>query len=328
MRYRLLLFGVLIAVGWMALAMKTNDNPKISPKNKRLKILLISDLNASYGSLSYSDDVPAVLGEIGRIKPDLILCAGDMVAGQKTGLSESHLKEMWKHFKTTVLQPIQSAKIPFGFTLGNHDASPNFKLDRAVANSFWQAEKDEIALQYVDASHYPFYFSYVQQGVFFISWDASGAKISQELYQWLEAQCKLPVARKASARILLGHLPLYAIVAAKNKVGEVNSNPDSALAAFSRSGIDMYISGHQHAYFPGKKGALTLLNAACIGDGPRALLNHSEPAKKGYTLVEIPLKKGNEMSIRTFMPKSNVEISLQSLPDHISGFNGTLSRIP
>ncbi|MEJ5994694.1 metallophosphoesterase [Pedobacter sp. Du54] len=320
---------LLILSAFITTSFKSTAPPpwQTETKDSPLKIVLISDLNAGYGSLTYSEDVPAVIKEIGKIKPDLILCGGDMVAGQKSSLTEQNLKEMWRSFKSVVLDPIKKAKVPFGFTLGNHDASPSFLKDRAVAGQFWKDEQAATRLKFVDFEHYPFYFSYLKNNVFFISWDASGAKIKPELYTWMKAQTELPVAKNARMRILVGHLPLYAIVAAKNKPGEVNSNPDSALAFFKTNGIDMYISGHQHAYYPAKKNGVQLLNLGCIGDGPRPLLGHSELAKKAYTIIEIPVKMPLKFSQRSFMPSSNEEISIKSLPDSVIGFNGIIRRI-
>lgn len=51
--------------------------------NKNLKILVLSDLNDGYGSTTYSQEVLDVVDRIAELKPDLILCGGDMVAGQK-----------------------------------------------------------------------------------------------------------------------------------------------------------------------------------------------------------------------------------------------------
>ncbi len=250
-----------------------------------------------------------------------------MVAGQKVSLTEQNIKEMWQSFKKNVFNPIKKANVPFGFTLGNHDASPSFSKDRAIASQFWKDEQAATGLTFVDSEHYPFYFSYLKNNVFFISWDASGAKIKPELYDWMKEQTNLDVAKKARMRILLGHLPLYAIVAAKNKPGEVNSSPDSALAFFKTHCIDMYISGHQHAYYPATKNGVSLLNSGCIGDGPRPILGHSELAKKAYTIIEIPVKRPLNFTQRSFMPSSNEEISIKSLPDSVIGFNGIIRRI-
>lgn len=299
---------------------------KSETKNRPLRIMLISDLNGSYGSVNYSPDVSAVIAEASRIQPDLILCAGDMVAGQKVSLTEENLNAMWNSFEKVVLNPVQQQKIPFGFTMGNHDASPGFMKDRALAAQFWKQHQQATGLTFVDDTHYPFYYSYLKNNVFFISWDAAGARISQEVYEWMDRQLTDPVAKKARMRIVLGHLPLYAIVAAKNKAGEVNAAPDHALQFFKKRGVDLYISGHQHAYYPATKEGVNLLNAGCIGDGPRAILGHREPAKKAYTLIDIPVKKPLQFKEESFIPQSNEALVTAKLPDSVSGFNGTVYR--
>ncbi len=321
-------FKILIILVLFLSSFNLMDKPlwQTETKNKPLKILLISDLNAGYGSLTYSEDVPAVINKIGQIKPDIILCGGDMVAGQKKSLTDQNIKEMWLAFKKVVFNPIKKAKVPFGFTLGNHDASPSFVNDRNIAAKFWLAEKKATNLKFVDDEHYPFYFSYIKNNVFFMSWDAAGAKIDPALYAWMKAQSMLEVAKNARMRILIGHLPLYAIVAAKNKPGEVNASPDSALSFFKDHHIDMYISGHQHAYYPAEKNGVQLLNAGCIGDGPRAIIGHQDLAKKAYTIIEIPVKNPLQLKQRSFTPLTNEEILLQSLPDSVIGFNGIIKR--
>ncbi|MDQ7949745.1 MAG: metallophosphoesterase, partial [Pedobacter sp.] len=295
-------------------------------KLKGFRIMVISDLNAGYRDTTYSRDVADVMARIPSLKPDLILCGGDMVAGQKATLTEKNILAMWRNFDRSVLKPIAALNIPFGFTLGNHDGSPNFKLDREMAKQFWTKNKADTHLDFVDSSHYPFYFSYIKQNVFMMSWDATGAKVPQEVYDWMKVQLGTPIAKKARLRILLGHLPLYAIVASKNKPGEVNANADSALNFFKENGIDLYISGHQHAYFPAHKNGVQLLNLGCIGDGPRPILGHQEPAKKAFTIIEIPAKSPKNFTYHTWMPTSPTELKLESLPDSIVGFNGTVRR--
>lgn len=306
---------------------RRNDPLKKEQKDKPLKVMVISDLNDSYGSVTYSKEVAAVINRIGQIKPDIILCGGDMVAGQKASLTEERLDEMWQAFNESVLKPIDSLGIPFGFTMGNHDASPNFLKDRAAAKQFWDHHLPSSNLSFVDKTHYPFYYSYVKNNVFFMSWDASAAEIQPEVMDWLGEQLKSKVAKKSRLRILLGHLPLYAIVADKNKVGEVNSNADFTLDFFKKNGVDLYISGHQHAYFPAHKNGVTLFNSGCLGGGPRPLLGHDEPAKKAYAVIEIPVKSPKEFRFTAFSPEANKPIPLNSLPDSVKGFNGTIKRI-
>lgn len=294
-------------------------------KKNVIRIAVISDLNAAYGSLDYSPDVPAVIAGLVRMKPDMVLCGGDMVAGQKASLTEENIRGMWRSFKQTVLDPLNTGGIPFGFTVGNHDASPTFQTDRRLARQFWQANARLTGLNFADSAHYPFYFSYVKENIFFISWDAAGAKVPPEVFGWMEKQLNTRKARKARLRIVIGHLPLYAIVEAKNKPGEVNADPAAALAFFKSQGVDLYISGHQHAYYPAQKEGMKLLHLGCIGDGPRPLLGSAVPARKAYTLIEIPRSNPEKFSLTTFDPSGAI-IDLAGLPDSVKGFNGTVKK--
>lgn len=319
----LLSFSLLIA------ACKTAENKtalKAEAEAKPLKIVVISDLNASYGETTYPAEVPYVIAQLDSIKPDIVLCAGDMVAGQKASLTENNIKAMWAGFKSTVLDSIKTFKIPFGFTVGNHDASPTFAHDRRLAKEFWLQNAAAVNLTFVDSTHYPFYFSYIKNGVFFISWDAAGAQIPADVYTWMESQLQSSLAQKARLRILLGHLPLYPIVEAKNKRGEVNAAPDSALAFFTKHGIDVYISGHQHAFYPAKKESVNLFNAGAIGNGPRPILGHNTPAQKAYSILEIPVNGAKNFTHHTYDPITKSLIDWRLLPDSVKGFNGVIFR--
>ena len=290
-------------------------------KDKPLKICVISDLNASYGSITYPAEVSKVIQLLKTIDPDLILCSGDMVAGQKASLTEQNIRDMCASFKTTVLNPISRLSIPFGFTVGNHDASPSFTKDRTISKIFWKENVNATNLTFVDSTHYPFYYSYIKNNVFIMSWDAASAEIKPEVYVWMKAQMESNTAKKARLKILIGHLPLYAIVDSKNKPGEVNSDPAAALEFFKTYGLDLYISGHQHAYYPAKNGGIRFLNMGAIGDGPRKLIGSTAEAAKSYTIIDIPVKNARNFSYHTFTP-DNVKIELSSLPDSVTGFNG------
>lgn len=296
--------------------------------DRDLKILLISDLNDSYGATDYSDQVHEVIGKIDQIQPDLILCGGDMVAGQDKKLTPDHLRAMWSGFNRAVLEPVSRRMIPFGFTVGNHDASPNYHNDRKAASEFWLANQDRVHLTFVDKTHFPYYFSYLKNNVFFISWDASSAHIPEEVRGWMQEQLDAPMARQARARILLGHLPLFAIVGAKNMPGEVIDDADKTLDFIRECGIDMYISGHQHAYFPAAKLGVRLLHSGCLGGGPRPLLGSEVAPSKSYAMIHIPKDSSiRHWSIEGITADQHSVIPLQSLPESIQGFNGQIRRM-
>ncbi|MCI0921199.1 metallophosphoesterase family protein [Sphingobacterium rhinopitheci] len=318
---------LIICVFTIVAVSKAQDFHKES-KNRNLKILLISDLNDSYGAVTYSKELHDVVSRVKDIKPDIILCGGDMVAGQKASLTKGRLDSMWTAFDRAVLDPIYQLGVPFGFTMGNHDASPSFLLDRESASSFWSTHKHKANLTYVDDTHFPYYFSYIKNNVFFISWDASSAYIPEAVKEWMQQQLVLPVAKEARARIVLGHLPLYAIVASKNKKGEVIEEADETLDFLKANKVDMYISGHQHVYYPATKEQLTLLNAGCLGGGPRELMGHSGAASKAYAILELPKRKTIEsIKITGYEPANHRPILMESLPDSVSGMNGTIYKL-
>ena len=115
---------------------------------------------------------------------------------------------------------------------------------------------------------------------------------------------------------------MYAIVASKNKAGEVLADNEKTTIFFKKNGIDLYISGHQHAYYPASEQQLRLLNAGCIGEGPRPLLGHDSPATRAYTIIEVPANDPKMFNYKTFIPNTGKQIELSILPDSVIGFNG------
>ena len=72
----------------------------------------------------------------------------------------------------------------------------------------------------------------------------------------MKSQLNSAKAKKAKLRILLGHLPIYAIVNSKNKPGEVLAETNKITGFLEENNINLYISGHQHAYYPAKENGL------------------------------------------------------------------------
>ena len=84
-------------------------------------------------------------------KPDLVICAGDMVAGQKTSLTDRQLAAMWEGFETSVRRPLEAAGIPLLPAMGNHDASSQrsqgrwiYARERQQASRFWNKHQDAL----------------------------------------------------------------------------------------------------------------------------------------------------------------------------------------
>lgn len=297
-----------------------------SQEKQGLRIVLIADLNESYGSTHYKKYVDSALTYIEKWQPDLVLCAGDMIAGQSLNLSEEEIRAMWAAFDETIGQPLRDIDIPFAFTLGNHDGSGsgNFDHERDLAKEYWSDHLPN--LDYVNNEHFPFYYSFTFDDLFVISWDASNHLIPDEEIEWIENQLSTKAAKEASNRMMLGHLPLYAVAEGRNKEGEVLKNADSLFEMMTKNHVDYYFSGHHHAWYPAEKEGLKMIHSGALGGGPRQLINSDLPPRRTLTLLESSAKT-DSFSITTFDMENSMEVIIPSeLPSVIEGFNGQIFR--
>jgi hypothetical protein len=228
-----------------------------------------------------------------------VLCGGDMVAGQSSTLSTAEITAMWSAFDQHVSAPLRQANIPFGFTLGNHDASGAiasdggflFNRDRDAAAAYWNASNP--GLQFVDRAGFPFYYTFQQNEIFFLVWDASAATIPAAQLDWAEKSLSSAAAQSAKLRIVIGHLPLYGITKGRDRPGEYLEKAEELRSLLERHKVHTYISGHNHAYYPGHQGNLELLYCGILGSGPRALLNGNLRPQKTLTVVDVSLSKAD-----------------------------------
>src|SRR5688500_8155320 len=166
-----------------------------------LVVAVISDLNSSYGSTSYDPEVAHAVSLIAEGRPDLVLIAGDMIAGQRPSLSDDNVRSMWSAFDSVVAAPLRRAGIPFAFTLGNHDASgyPAHARDRRLADEYWSDGRHAPPLQYIDRTRFPRYYTFLMRDVFFTVIDASTGELHADTAQlhWLRTTLVSPAARRA-----------------------------------------------------------------------------------------------------------------------------------
>lgn len=290
------------------------------------RIAVISDLNGPYGSLDYDWHVDSTVARIVRLQPDAVILSGDMIAGQDRRLPDDRFPAMWAEFERRVAEPLRRAGIPFGFTIGNHDGSPfdAFNREREAARAYWKPENT--LLEIIDAGDFPFYFSYRVNDVFIISWDASSAEISEPTLNWVREQLRTPEARNARYRIMLGHLPLYAAAVGRNRYGEMLRQPYELLEVMTSNNVDMYVSGHHHAYYPGHKRGVDLLQTGALGGGPRPWLRFGAPPQKTWSLLEIPSQPETVASITTWDVETGALLTSNTLPRHLHGLTGFTIR--
>ncbi|MGB7248602.1 MAG: metallophosphoesterase family protein [Phormidesmis sp.] len=303
-----------------------------APPRGDVRLAVISDLNSEYGSTDYRQEVITGISLLPDWQPDLVICGGDMVAGQSISLSASEIEAMWNAFDEKILSPIRTAGLPFALTIGNHDASsyqeggPNsgnylYVLDRQETAKYWEGHQSDTDLSFVEASGFPFYYSFKQNDIFYLTWDASSANVPPEQVAWADRILASPEAQNARLRVVLGHLPMYAVSQRRDRPGEYLNQADELRQLLERHNVHTYISGHHHAYFPGKAGQINTLHAGALGSGPKSLLSTTKAAFQTLTIVDVFLESASTV-YTTYNMNTLEVVEPQSLPRQIVGPNG------
>ena len=297
-----------------------------------VRAVVISDLNASYGSTHYPAEVSLAVKHItGTWDPDFVLVAGDMVAGQSTRLTDSTVRAMWEAFDSVVAAPLRAARIPLVVTMGNHDASayPAHARDRRIAVEYWRSSSNAARLSFADREHYPLRYAVRYGDVFVIAWDATNQESADdnELLDWLRQSLTSAEAMGARHRVVLGHLPLYAVAQGRDRAGEILMHGDSLRERLEEWGATLFVSGHHHAYYPARRGGLDLLHAGAVGDGPRQLVGSREPALKTVSVLDF---LSDSVAITTYVidaaAAAPVLLPIESLPRLICSTSGWVAR--
>ena len=285
-----------------------------------LRVAVISDLNGSYGSTDYRSSVSAAINRIIAINPDLVISPGDMVAGQRRPhLSEADLRAMWRAFHRTVTEPLHEAGIALAVTPGNHDASayPGFELERRVYADEWQDRQPTSRL--VEGSNYPFFYAFDLGPARFISMDVTtvGALNATQM-EWLRK-----ATQGGDAQIAFSHLPLWPFAIGRET--EVIGDRDLE-RLFLDMGVDLHLSGHHHAFYPGVVDGLSVVSQACLGSGPRRLIGSSRESELAITLLEIS-SEGVVRISAVKGPRFTDPVTLSDLPENIRSSLRVIERL-
>jgi 3',5'-cyclic AMP phosphodiesterase CpdA len=290
-------------------ALITSQGRSKTAEQQPFSFSVISDLNQGYGSTRYGSEVHVAVSALTeRFRPGLVLITGDMVAGQKRGVNAP---AMWQAFHAAVTEPLERAQILVAPAPGNHDASPSFATERAEYIRQWSTRR--AGLKFIDDSGYPLRYSFSFQGAFFLALDAASVgPLSNEQRAWVEAQ--LARANEYAVKVAFGHLPLYPI--ARGREREI-INDAKLEAIFERYGVELYASGHQHAYYPGATTDMRHLSMPCLGAGSRALIGTAR--RSAQALVMVKVESGEISSIDAYSaPDFMTPIARSSLPRQLS----------
>jgi hypothetical protein len=306
----------------------------VNPPRQDVRLVVISDLNSAYGSTTYDPEVDKAIALLPFWQPDLVVCSGDMVAGQDLSLTPDQINAMWQAFDDHVAAPLRQQRLPYGFTIGNHDASSAtgvnnaflFKQERDLAVSYWADPKHNPGVNFIDRDDFPFYYTFEKAGIFFMAWDGSSSRISADKLAWVESTLASEAAQQAKARILISHLPLYAVAVGRDQPGEVMENADQLRAMLERYNVHTYISGHHHSYYPGHRGQLQMLHMGILGSGPRPLIDSRLPPWKAVTVVDIAFDNPELTTYTTYDIQTLGTIEYDELPRFLAGHNGIVLR--
>jgi 3',5'-cyclic AMP phosphodiesterase CpdA len=287
-----------------------------------LLVAVVSDLNGSYGSVRYESNVDRAVERILALRPDLVISTGDMVAGQRRPhLSRGEVEAMWRSFHAHVSDPLRAAGIPLAVTPGNHDASAygGFESERRIYGEQWGARKPR--LRFLDDAHYPFYYAFAAGDALFISLDATRVgHLPPEQLGWLRDL----LARRGgdyAQRVVFSHVPLWPFAEGRERdfIG------DPALERVLRQGgVDLYLSGHHHAFYPGHREGVHYVSQSCLGAGPRRLIGAGDRSPQGFTLLQLD---GQGLRIAALQsPDFRRPIDWDGLPERIGAGPAELIR--
>ncbi len=290
----------------------------------RLRIAVISDINHSYGTIGYDPPVKAAIRRIIALQPDLVLCTGDMIAGQRTSpkLRRKQLESMWHSFHNTITRPLQKAGIPFAPTPGNHDASasPGFGLERDVYREQWKKNKPN--LSFLAGGSFPFYYAFAMNGVLFASLDTTvTSALATDQVMWLKKILE-NMGEASKARIVFGHIPLYPLTVGR----EQSFLRDPTLEKlFTEGSVSVYLSGHHHGFYPFYHNRIHCVGQAALGSGPRRLIGKQKRSPRAFTWIEV--SENGTLNISAYSgPNFTQILPRSSLPKMITANGITIMR--
>ncbi len=311
------------------------DPDEENPAQRTWKIAIISDLNRSYGSTTYTEHLSKAINHIKSEDVDLVLSTGDMVAGQKSGLD---YQAMWNSFHDHVTKPLGSSEIALLPSPGNHDASAGsaFKTERSLYvqnfnnfqverfNSHKTQDKRISFLNGVE-QNYPLNYAVKMGPAVFIALDATavGPLVNDQL-GWLEEV--LSKTSEFPIKIVFGHVPLYPFAFDKASEYLARGTASSGYGARMESLLELhhvtyYLSGHHHVFYPGhRNGKVRYISVPLLGSGRRTLLTrdrtHKNTIDEGFLYLSFDDKGTHELiALKT---KNYEKMPWSELPPHIS----------
>jgi hypothetical protein len=287
-------------------------------------IVLVSDLNSRYGSTSYDSRVGDAIETIIQLQPELVISTGDMVAGQQQPrLDSDWLDRMWRSFNLTVSDPLNRSGIPLLVTPGNHDGSgfPEYALEQDRFDAQWGLRVPELEL--LPGSEWPRRYAARMGTVLLLAFDGTRPGNLTENELLFVTRMLEQYGGAASATLVFSHLPMWPLT--RRREHEVIDDP-ALLSLLHQHGVDVYASGHHHAFFAGTDDAgMVHLGNGALGGNARAF--SGEKRRQPYSFTILTLAEGMVVISSRAAPGFHEEVPWAKLPATVKGPLGTLHRI-
>lgn len=177
-------------------------------------------------------------------------------------------------------------------------------------------------LEYVEASAYRFQYAFAMGPVLFISLDATYVgHLSEREKRWLDGLL-LQHGRAYRHRVVFSHIPLWPFTHGR----ETDYLGDEELEGLlQRHRVDLYLSGHHHAYYPAAKDGVRYVSRACLGAAPRSLLGGHQRSERAITVIEFPTDA--PISVEAYRAPAYTErIDRRTLPERVVSKRAALVR--
>jgi hypothetical protein len=120
---------------------------------------------------------------------------------------------------------------------------------------------------------------------------------------------------------LFSHVPLWPF--AQGREREHIGDPELH-RLLTQADVDLFLSGHHHAFYPGSKDGIAFVSQSCLGAGPRRLLGATSRPPKAFTLIDF---SGEPLEIAAFSaPSFDTPIDWETLPPRLHSAAAELQR--
>lgn len=302
---------------------------------KTYRIAVISDMNQGYGDTEYTPALKKAIQHIRSSGVSAVLSTGDMASGQKTGLN---YQAMWNSFHAHVSQPLSDSQIPFLPSPGNHDAAigEKFAVERATYQRTWQnfplerfnsirPADQQIRFMPGVVQNYPLNYAVTMGPALFIAIDATNPSgLINNQMQWLETV--LAQSAPYTVKMIFGHFPLYPFTFDRAHEHLARGTESSGFYRrmedlLEQYQVDMFLSGHHHAFYPGKRlGHTRYVSVPLLGTGARYLLtkDRTEKNRSPQAFLYLEFDDAGNIELQALKSPSMTAITLDSLPRAIS----------